>query len=125
MSRTTRRKGICYRGTHNSFAHESEKDAKRSARWAEFWEQETGRVVVYTEREQRWNDVRIRERKFHSDGSKPWRTIPGWFRRVYYYAPERAAMRNAIQHAVRLEDWEDIDVVSYVDFHPDLAWNWW
>lgn len=125
MSRTTRRKGFNYNGNRNSFDHESEKDAKRNARWAEFWEEKTGRKVVHSEAYLKWWDTDRLEVRFHADKPKRSRSIPSWFIRVYYYAPERAAMRDAIRHALRVEDYEDIDVVSYVDFHTDMAWDWW
>lgn len=123
MSRTTRRKGFNYNGNRNSFAHEKEKDEKRLVRWAEFWEEKTGRKVVYSQRNLNWENAEFQEWRFHADKPKRSRSIPSWFVRAYFYAPERAAMRNKIRQAMRESDFEDIDIVT--DTHPDMAWNWW
>jgi len=119
MSRTIRRKGFNYKGNRNSFDHEAEKDLKRSARWAEFWEQQTGRTVVKSNR--RWDNPNWCEWRYHADRGK-YRSIPHWFCVLRYYAPERAAMRAVLQGFKRCEDWEDVDV--HTDIHTDL-WNDW
>ena len=120
MSRTVRRKGLNFARTRNSFAHEAEKDVKRTARWKEFWEQQTGHKVVYREEELRRTPAFL-ERRFHSDRGKYY-SIPHWFCVLRYYGPERAAMRVACNRVLRCEDWEEVDV--FTDIHTDLWHDW-
>lgn len=118
MSRTVRRKGFNYKGNRNSFAYESEKDLKRTARLAEFWEQQTGRTVNFN---RRWYNPNWCEWRYHADRGE-YRSIPHWFCVVHYYAPERAAMRVACNRVLRCEDWEDVDV--HTDIHHDIWHDW-
>lgn len=121
MSRTVRRKGFNYKGNRNSFAHESEKDLKRIARWAEFWEQKTGRTVKSNQSNRRWENPHWCEWRYHADRGK-YRSIPHWFCVLRYYKPERTAMRDQLRRVLFCNDLEDVDV--HTDIHHDIWRDW-
>lgn len=127
MSRTTRRKGYCYKGTRNSFAHESEKDAKRNARWADFWEAKgyTLRPDKTDDRRwRRWNDPVIQEIHYHRDNGSGQHCVPGLYCTLKYHRPMRVHVRMDIRKSILMDDWDNAIIGKRMDSNKSLGWMW-
>ena len=122
MARTIRRKGFNYKGTRNSFDHENEKDEKRRARWAEFWEQETGRKV--STKYCRWENNVWMESSYHRDNHSGRHNVPGLFCTLKYHRPMRVHVRMDIRNSMLMDNWDNVVIGQRAEKHRNLGWIW-